>query len=174
MRRRAVGPQRIEDGALCAVSAVASRNSPFQLLGHQGQLTDALEDFAQMMAGQLVHLAARQCGVVGKDKEAADLLESKSEIPAASDEAQGLDFGRGVVPIAAAYSRRPLQQSNPRSKNENAPRFLTPQGARDSKQRSCGKSPPVPRRCQAMSTQFLTVAQSSPDTDSPPPGQPAP
>ena len=105
--------QRIEDRALGAPTALASHYRALELFGHPGELADSFADLAQVMSSQPVDLGTRQGRVICQGQEAADFVETKSQVPAPADEAQTLDLPVGVVPVAAVGPCRTRLQAHP-------------------------------------------------------------
>ena len=92
---------------------MATGNHPFQLAGHALQVGHAGAHVGQMAAGQPVHVPARKLLIAGQLQQAADLLQAEAQVPATRNEAQPLDVGRAIDPLAVARAPRARQQPDP-------------------------------------------------------------
>ena len=110
--RRAL-PQRAQDRALTALATRATGNGSFQFTRDAAQLTHPLLDVGEVMAGQLIDVAAGQCGIVGQRQETADLLQAEAELAPARDEPESVHLLRQVIAVATAGARRTRQQADP-------------------------------------------------------------
>ena len=93
--------QGAQDGAAVALATGALGDDAFELGSHVVQFADAVVDVRQMLSCDDVDVAAGHRRVVVEAEKAADLFQTETELAAAADEAQPVDLGGAVFPVAA-------------------------------------------------------------------------
>lgn len=79
----------------------AGVHGSLELFSHARELTNALTNFFEMHACDLVDLTTRECGIVRQRQQASDFLETEAEFSPAGDKSQSLDFVRAIGAVAA-------------------------------------------------------------------------
>ena len=112
-RDRSGLPQGFQNRAGAALVAMTGADGPRQFTGHALQVREPSLDIAQVLARQLINLAARQVGILRQAQQAADFFQAEAKVAAAGDEAQPLDIGVLVRAISTADALRAGHQPDP-------------------------------------------------------------
>jgi hypothetical protein len=93
--------QGCQDRALTTFAACAAGNGSLQFAGYSAQLTPPLLDVDEVMAGQLIDVAAGHRGVVGQRQETANLIQAEAESAAAGDRSPSVHCPQSVRAASA-------------------------------------------------------------------------
>ncbi len=84
-----------------------------QLPTQRLKINDLSIHLAEMFSGNDIDAFTRMLAVQGKVEQCAGLIEGKSEIPRAPDEAQSSKINRAIGPIVSGSTGRHRQQPDP-------------------------------------------------------------